>query len=209
MKLVELLVTIGIITLLIALLLPAVQASREAVRNAVCKSNLRQSSISYLNEQRPDRQILNCPSDTSDKVADFVRTYAVYVEPNLDIIRGAWRNNKIQFKRLEKGASKTFMLVEKAGLPTIYEARPKTSPKGEYPHHIPSDDSDANYGNIFRHHRMGQMATFYSGMNINKSNRHGIYGFHSGANVAMCDGSVRMFSEDTDQKVVLRMFSAR
>src|SRR4029079_8368919 len=43
--LVELLVVIGIIGLLTAILLPAIQASREASRRAVCKSNLRQIGV--------------------------------------------------------------------------------------------------------------------------------------------------------------------
>ena len=47
--LVELLIVIGIVGLLVLLLLPAVQASREAARGAHCKSNLRQVGLAVLN----------------------------------------------------------------------------------------------------------------------------------------------------------------
>ena len=80
--LVELLVVIAIIGILIALLLPAVQAAREAARRSQCSNNLKQLGLAVhtfhdVNKQLPPATLL--PGGVSSYL-----TWAVFVLPYME-----------------------------------------------------------------------------------------------------------------------------
>jgi prepilin-type N-terminal cleavage/methylation domain-containing protein len=69
--LVELLVVIAIIGVLVALLLPAVQAARESARRASCTNHLKQIGLAIANYQLVHKQFPPSSSDTLSNALDF------------------------------------------------------------------------------------------------------------------------------------------
>jgi prepilin-type N-terminal cleavage/methylation domain-containing protein/prepilin-type processing-associated H-X9-DG protein len=82
--LVELLVVIAIIGILIALLLPAVQAAREAARRAQCVNNLKQLSLAMLNYESAVKSFPPGALNLSFPCGSPRTTWAIHLYPYME-----------------------------------------------------------------------------------------------------------------------------
>jgi prepilin-type N-terminal cleavage/methylation domain-containing protein len=104
--LVELLVVIAIIGILVALLLPAVQAAREAARRSQCQNNLKQIGLAILQYENtrkelpaghvnippPDERPENSFSNWAVEILPFIEESALYDQYDHDVYN-AHKNN--------------------------------------------------------------------------------------------------------------------
>ena len=103
--LVELLVVIAIIGILVALLLPAIQAAREAARRSQCTNNLRQLGIAIHNHESSKKRFPRNKNDihfyadgSPTNSSTAVRDYASHLVELAPFIEEAGLYGKIDFK---------------------------------------------------------------------------------------------------------------
>ena len=78
--LVELLVVIGITGILVALLLPAVQAARESARQVQCRDDLKQLGLAVHNFEEANRRF----PPTNNRIAGQYNSWLVYLLPYIE-----------------------------------------------------------------------------------------------------------------------------
>lgn len=114
------------------------------------------------------------------------------------------------WERLTDGLSTTLMFVERAGLPTYYEAHPDETGFNRDPRTATTNVNFATFWGVFQPlHRTNFPWYPAQGLAINRANTTEMYSFHRGICMAMCDGSVHFKLEDVDPKVMLALFTAR
>ena len=109
---------------------------------------------------------------------------------NVDRVSSAIRIQPGNFVAVSDGLSNTTLLVEQAGKPLHYTQDRSAE------NVLPREGAWAT----------AELSSFYAA-GVNVDNLTGIYGFHTGAVTAQCDGSVRLFASDMNGEIVTALLS--
>ena len=136
--LVELLVVIGIIAILVALLLPAIQSAREAARRTQCLNHLRQLGVAAHNFHDVHRALP--PARYLDDYASWCVLLLPYLEENN--LYEAWDLDRPYYQQPEQAARTT--LVPLFNCPTRRSPMLSVSGDADFPtnQHVPGAVTD-------------------------------------------------------------------
>jgi len=109
---------------------------------------------------------------------------------NLDRISPLLRTKPAELRMIVDGLSKTAIVVEQAGKPLKYDETRRAETV------LPTEGAWAT----------AELSSFYA-PGINQNNLTGIYGFHEGAFVAFCDGSVHLLFDEIAPEIVTALLS--
>ena len=165
---------------------------------------------------------------------DYEVAHTIQISPTIDggfrEVYGAMANQndrgekqQVYVRHIKDGMSKTMMVIEQAGLPTVYEARPEHHPLGAYTTRAASNDPrytqrinsveraaawTEGSTTPFYHHEKGMEHDRFTALRINTTNYGGFFSLHAGgSHVAFGDNSVRFLGEETEPDLVLKLFT--
>ena len=110
---------------------------------------------------------------------------------NPDIFSAEIRKIPSTLRHVRDGLSNTVLIVEQAGKPNR-KSRLQVPPEGE----LPTEGAWVT----------SEYASFFAA-GVNQDNHSGPYGFHNGASVAMCDGSVHFWPREIAQEVMVALLT--
>jgi hypothetical protein len=110
---------------------------------------------------------------------------------NPDVFSAKIRKIPSTLRHVRDGLSNTVLIVEQAGKPNR-KSRLQVPTEGE----LPTEGAWVT----------SEYASFFAA-GVNQDNHSGPYGFHSGASVAMCDGSVHFWPREIAQEVMVALLT--